>query len=493
MRPPFAGTVAVFFYWARPVRPGGLFQRKKIDIVNPSVWLRWDMGLLVNCVGPRAPQARVVVGLLASVLAWGTPGTALARAPQTHYDTGSVAAVVPPKIQRASSASGIEVVKHWRDAGVSPANLMGLVEVLILTQSPVLSANPQTVQNAKELSAYTADMFAIDNNEQAEIFLKEKSLQRLEHEGWLAPGTTFVNSRRATTVSEVVEMWERYSQFTDSGPIAPIFASEDERPENFAYAVKDLKQAVMESGLNSLTVPLPMWSSSDHLRQVARHVRQANRELQSVTQWSGPVLGLKQRVNLTVTWGRDLAFTNRANNGEIDIQSAFSSLAHEWEHALEFALASDIGAVTPKGPALISTVSSTHPFVQHWENLASQIDTTMAPTWYPKLQALSEKSPHNAPYYARRHERIAYTFEGYVQDLLPPNATLKYLPEVDRSEGIGPTAAQARPTAQLWRDTFSLLSNQWWNTNWQMNTAPFKNKLNARRGAHPLNETPKLF
>lgn len=449
----------------------------------------------IHCVGPRPLRHRAVAGLLASVLALAagvSPALAAPSIPQVgDYNHQSVALFNPlanivATSDRTGATNAVEMVKKWKDLRVPPQKMMGLVEVLILTQSPILSANPNTLEDAKALSQHTYDIFSLESIAQIDAFLDKKSIARLEIDGWLAPGATLVNSRKATEFTQVLDMWEQYSQFTDSGAKAPLYNPDDETPQKMAQAVTALKIAIQDTGLNSLTVPLPMWSSSEHLNQIAFHLQQSNRELQSVTQWQGPVLGLKEKVNLTITWGRDLAFASQNLNGDIDIQSSFSSLAHEWEHALEYVLAQEIQYKPAKGPALLTRALAdriSHPVVQQWEHVSKTIDTTMADTWYPKLQQLSVRSPSNAAYYSNRHEHVAYTFESFVEGRLPATASLRYIPQADRSGRIGPTAEEAAPTAHMWTDVLGYLNQYWWDPQPKMvmEATQFKDKVKSRR------------
>lgn len=448
-------------------------------------------------IGARPLRNRLIVGLLASVLATGAVAAPIAVPKSGEYNHHSVALFNPVSnigttTDRTGATNGVQMIKKWKDMGVPAQQMMGLTEVLIVTQSPVLSADPSTLEDAKALSKHTYDIFTLQNLAQINDFLSKKSITRLEIEGWLAPGSTLVNSRRATEFSQVLDVWEQYSQFTDSGVKAPLYNPDDETPEKMTQAVTALKIAIQDTGLNSLTVPLPMWSSSEHLNQVAFHLQQSNRELQSVTQWHGPVLGLKEKINLTITYGHDLSFASLANNGDVDIQASFSSLAHEWEHALEYVLAQQIGYAPAKGPALLTRAIADrvpHPIVQQWEQVGQTVDDTMRNSWYPKLKELSVRSPQNATYYANRHEHIAYTFESFVESQLPSHASLRYLPTVDRSDRIGPTAQQAIPTTKMWKDVLKYLNQHWWNPSSEISleSAQFKNKLLSRR---PLSDPP---
>lgn len=460
-------------------------------------------GPQIYSIGPRPLRYRALGGLLASLLASAT--TAAHDAPKSppvlQYNHHSIAlfnplANVTGVSDKTGAINGAEMIKKWKDLHVAPDKMMGLVEVLIFTQSPVISADPAVLEDAKALSAHTYDIFSLTSETQIINFLNTKSIAHLERDGWLAPGSTWVNSRRITEFSKVLEMWEQFSQFTDSGVKAPLYNPDDESPQKMAQALASLKMAVHDTGLNSLKIPLPMWSSSEHLSEVAFHLQQANRELQTITKWDGAVLGLKEKVNLTVTYAHDLSFASVADSGDIDIQASFSSLAHEWEHALEYALAQQVGYKPPKGPALLTQAVSdgiTHPLVHQWKMVGDHVDKAMHNTWYLTLQEKSKKFPQNAWYYANRHEHMAYTFEAFAQGQLPATASLRYLPQADRSEGIGPTAQQALETSAAWHNVFSYLKQTWWNSPAPHAVgSPFKNKIMARRPADGTPTTPTL-
>lgn len=459
----------------------------------------------IYSIGSRPLRYRALGGLLASVLATAAGASPAQNAPKSpivsQYNHHSIAvfnplANVATTSDKTGAMNGAEMIKKWKDLRVAPDQMMGLVEVLIFTQSPVISADPAVLDDAKALSEHTYDIFSLTTQTQVINFLNTKSIAHLERDGWLAPGSTLVNSRRITEFSQVLEVWEKFSQFTDSGVKAPLYNPDDESPQKMAQALASLKMAVHDTGLNSLKIPLPMWSSSEHLNEVAFHLQQSNRELQSITRWKGAVLGLKEKVNLTITYAHDLSFASVADNGDIDIQSSFSSLAHEWEHALEYALAQQVGYKPTKGPALLTQAVSdhvSHPLVQQWKIVGDHVDTAMRNTWYATLQEKSKLFPQNASYYANRHEHMAYTFEAFAQGQLPTTASLRYLPQADRSGGIGPTAQQALATSEAWNNVFSYLNQTWWNPPTTLTAdSKFKNKVMSRRPADGSSPAPTL-
>lgn len=459
-------------------------------------------GPQIYSIGPRPLRYRALGGLLAGLLASTTAAQEAPKSPPaSQYNHHSIAlfnplANVACVSDKSGAINGAEMIKKWKDLRVSPDQMMGLVEVLIFTQSPVVSADPSVLEDAKALSAHTYEIFTLTTETQIINFLNKKSIAHLEREGWLAPGSTLVNSRRMTEFSQVLDVWEQFSQFTDSGVKAPLYNPDDESPQKMAQALASLKMAVHDTGLNSLKIPLPMWSSSEHLSEVAFHLQQSNRELQSITHWNGAVLGLKEKVNLTVTYAHDLSFASVADNGSIDIQASFSSLAHEWEHALEYVLAQQVGYKPQKGPALLTQAVSdgvSHPLVQQWKTVGDHVDNVMRNTWYTTLQEKSKRFPQNASYYANRHEHMAYTFEAFAQGQLPITASLRYLPQADRSGAIGPTAQQARETSAAWDMVFSYLKQTWWNSPATPAVdSPFKNKIMLRRPADGVLPTPTL-
>lgn len=460
----------------------------------------------IYAIGSRPLRYRALGGTLAALMATAVGASPVEMAPVApnapEYNHHSVALFNPlantiSASDRTGAINGAEMMKRWKDLRVPAAQIMALTEVLILTQSPILSANPATLQDAKNLSAHTYEIFELNTLAQINVFLSTKSVVALEQEGWLAPGSTLVNSRRVTDFSQVLNVWEQFSQFTPEGARAPLYNSDDETSQKMAQAVASLKIAIQDSGLNSLTVPLPMWSSSDHLQQIAFHVQQSNREMQTITKWDGPVLGLKERVNLTITYAHDLSMTSVVNNGNIDIQSSFASLAHEWEHALEYVLAQDVGFKPSQGPALLIYAAGNnnhHPFVEQWENVGKNIDKIMADSWYLTLQEKSVTFPKNAWYYSKKHEHMAYTFEAFAQGQLPANASLRYLPHVDRSSGIGPTYEQTVPTTKTWNAAFKYLKDYWWDGSAQiaLEDGGFKNKLMSRRPTSANSSSPRL-
>lgn len=105
-------------------------------------------------------------------------------------------------------------------------------------------------------------------------------------------------------------------------------------------AKKSIELAAQEAGLAGLRLPWGTWQSPSDLSKIAQGIRQANQELSMSTGWKGQVLGLHGRVILEIgsnaTQGS--ASTFQDENGYIHIQSDFTSLSHEWFHALDYVL-----------------------------------------------------------------------------------------------------------------------------------------------------------
>lgn len=103
-----------------------------------------------------------------------------------------------------------------------------------------------------------------------------------------------------------------------------------------------------QTGLSELSWPAIVGFSPKTAGFILENVLESNRLLQQRTQWDGPVLGLNKKVSLRI--GMDMSGnsgtcypTNSDSNIFSFCQTPIDVIAHEWFHALDFALSANNG------------------------------------------------------------------------------------------------------------------------------------------------------
>lgn len=110
-----------------------------------------------------------------------------------------------------------------------------------------------------------------------------------------------------------------------------------------AQAKKELSDAVIETGLAGVYVPIQIADNPDEIYILAKQLKMANKDLQLMTGWDGAVLGLNGRVVLDFSQKGTSAVTRKdVQTGLLHITSSWENLAHEWHHAMDWAMMSSI-------------------------------------------------------------------------------------------------------------------------------------------------------
>lgn len=395
-------------------------------------------------------------------------------------------------VQENGLINGVELIRHWRDAGVSESDMYNLTEVLLQTQSPVVAATHKELAHAKALSERTSGLFSIHSAEDAYNFLDKHNFEHLVTDGVLEDVVHTLSNREFhadqvnhVTFDMILSLWNNSSVLKTGMISAPTFAEDASRQE-VTDTLNHLKEAVTQTGLSSLRVPLSMWTDAGLLDTVAHDLIQANHELQTITGWQGPVLGLNGRVSLHLGEPYDVAVATTSVTGGTLIASRMDSYAHEFGHAIEGNFAKDLGyAPQDYDMALLHEHAPQDQQHQFWNESVQAIENTsyqLDRSWYRSMDHivkkasegkygnLSEKeNAHLADYLSRPHERFAFAVMTYVASVLPESAVLHHGTYGEQGKNIAgsdevksPFAEHSTQQHQNWQKLFSGLNQNWW-------------------------------
>ena len=419
----------------RPVqqRPLGQRLKKLAQKGLLSALLLLQLGQVAMAHGPSAPILPHADQPVA---------TQVAETPAAAVEFFNPIAQARADLVQPGGIDGIGIVQSWHRADIELSTIYRLTELLVLTQSPVFSSNPAALATARTLSERTAGIFSLSSQAQASAFLDQHAPDKLVEAGLLSKDKVAVSVAidAADDMEETLALWANYTQLSEFD-LQADFIIED---AGLASATAKLSQAVSETGLNSLSVPLPMWTSPTKLTQLADKLVQSNHDLAQVTGWSGPVLGLDGQVDLTIGMPYDVGSMGPGlSKGTFAIQSELDALGHEWSHALEYSIRDN-----PAANALL-------------DNLAQQLDQDM-PTWRTRVSDRAIDSHDHAhhlsskAYLESRSERIGYAFSGHLNARLGGGSPL-YM-DYARVSWRPPTVEEAKASDKTWKDVFAAIS-----------------------------------
>ena len=375
---------------------------------------------------------------------------------------------------------GATLLSRWEAHGVSPQQATELLNVLVLTQSPVIANDPLVLARAQAQTQATAGIFDVTTPEDAEAFLKDQGLEALVLRGVLHSGEAFSNAEGASfTWEDVFQYWQQLSpdRLDERNSEARVTGwGIDPNHQDMAGARDALIEAVRDTGLSGLRVPLPVWNDSANVRVVAERLIESNRLLQSVTGWEGPVLGLRGRVELTPYNPIAAGSTVYRSKNETIVLSGWEDLPHEWFHAVDFALRSAKVDLDADGGTTLTQQWAARPggspLEQAWGTLTQRLqDHAQAAghTWHAdrhaRAEALSESHKHHdqwmARYLQQPHETAAAAWMAYVQTHLNPQSA-SWIPRANDGE-MGPKEAEAQAAGPLWKGLMAQTRQEWWN------------------------------
>lgn len=433
----------------------------------------------------------VLVAAMATATAGRGPDVPALPHDRTDAVAMATAQLVPTAIDRrakdlpwvlpSGQVDGGRLLDFWKEGGVTPEQAAQLLNVLVITQSPVVTQTDAARQRVERQVARTAGILDVRTREQAAAFLTAHGTDALAWQGILHSSEAVNNDPgERFTWPDVLNYWHRLSpdrlDEANSEPRTTGWGI-DPQAQDMASARADLVAAVAESGLASLRVPLPAWNDAANVRNVAQRVRESNALLQQVTGWEGPVLGLGGRVEWTVYNPLNLGATFHRSAQETIVLSGWEDLPHEWFHALDYALRTAPVDLDASGGATLTQQWDAHSHGtdvdRTWGTLHDRLRnraTELGHAWYldrddriARLKASHDDDDHwRARYLQHRHETIAFAWQAYFQTHLGANAA-SWTREANNGQ-MGPIDSEAEAMAPVWTALFQDLKAGWWAT-----------------------------
>lgn len=302
------------------------------------------------------------------------------------------------------------LLRRWKQAGLTPSQSAEVAQ-LILPLSPTLMgrADPNLEQHYLD-EAHQAIAQLDSRFPEAK---KQLLLQQDPH--WVG--------------------WNLESDFEDIDPLEsaawPFFQKykdlswypkEKQIPHDVSWeeassiAKKRLENAVSQTGLRALRLPLWETDDPDRMFLTALQLERANQELRDVTHWQGQVLGLSGRIELIL--GKPLKEKETAGlttfnyKGRIQMNSSWNTLGHEWIHALDKTLAGEV-LLHPSGRALsedmvLARRTKNKTIYNAWKNTRDQL-IEQAPVWTQARQDAPLVS-----YFTSPTEMMAFSFNAMI-------------------------------------------------------------------------------
>ena len=427
---------------------------------------------------------------------------AAAQAPQTVSAPKAMVWQWSNSIQQVDGVVGVgvagqtnieDLLNSWIDAGISPEQAMELINVIMLTQSPVLSADPQVIENARALARRTQGVWAVSSHAQAEDFLDQHAAVVLYQDGVVAePELMNTLGGKDAQWEDVVHYWVAWSSKRLD---EPLYRPEVGTEKEMEQAQDRLGAATEKAGLASVRVPASSWDSPKSLEKLAQRIELANEAIQRASGMEGPVLGLSSRVHLTVGAPRGLGFAWPGNQGDIHIHSSWEDLSHEWIHALELALRkATIDFDTPGGATLSQELTTRQPLTameRAWHLLPNKLELSEAAhghSWLENRKTRAEglakgdeDEQWRAGYLMEKHEMIAFQWQSHVQLELREDHPL--FDSRSHDGVLAPTAQQSMDAKPIWKTTMSLVNTEWWAP--QIQAAPTLTQPKTKPPAGP--------
>lgn len=226
--------------------------------------------------------------------------------------------------------SAVRMLEAWRAAGLSPEEAASVVVFMHEHWLPSVSS---AAHAAREAPA----------RRKAEVLLSTTfpdAWARLDaiRPTTPLPGFEWTLDERSPEASADHPAW--LGVLGEVGVLVPTLTDAPLGPADLTVARTQVVRAVEAAGLKQLNVPLGVWDDPIRLADLAAGLRLANGDLQAITGWEGGVLGLDGRLTLTPGVIDHALVDGRAPDGRrLEMETDWQDLAHEWMHALDFALA----------------------------------------------------------------------------------------------------------------------------------------------------------
>ena len=332
----------------------------------------------IQAVGPRPSERRslmkilaiglgLAIGVAASQTApvqrildpvWGMlVGGANVAPPASATPVVWVDGVANPWWTAAEDNAGHVDFVRWRqmltDQGVTASQALAIWNTMSAAQSSWVEAQPGSGTAALDQVRQEATQWLSDTWSDPSML---KSLAHDPEQQRMLMENRWVLLDEQQRWEELELMWKKTVLSVNQIEHAHHF---DVNSINEDLSVDDARAVVVSAvdavGLAALRIPPTVANDPIRLQELAARLLKANADLQEVTGWSGGVLGLNERVVLDLTAVGTDGMAGKDSNGFINIKAHWSSLAHEWYHALDFAQTDYLPA-----PTRVHTLSEHH-------------------------------------------------------------------------------------------------------------------------------------
>lgn len=372
---------------------------------------------------------------------------------------------------KGSHVEGQKLLKQWEQGGVSPQQAIELINVLMLTQSPIVATTQKALDFATKQSQATKNIFDVKNERNAMFFLRATDTLELTKKNMLSEVQLMTLAEiDQPSWRDVYTYWNKFS----SDRMDDVLQNNNIEPiQEFDAARTQLLNAVQNAGLGSLRVPLAAWSSPQRITRLAQRIDEANNQLQQLTGWKGKVLGMDGALHLEIMKPGTSCVTYQTKQNSININSSWEDLAHEWLHGMQAVIAQrSVGS--EELTKIFNTQGHQPQLEKQWGNVLTQITNHPSSASWRKnlnlyLDGSAEVNPSRAihwddmqaarSYYTSPSETMAYAWGSYVQSQLPMNSALSpQSTNYNVADGvIAPTAVQAAVQKQTWDTAFKQL------------------------------------
>lgn len=376
----------------------------------------------------------------------------------------------------SGQVDGHALLKHWKSKGLRAEQAIELLNVLVLTQSPVLGRTADALKHAAASSRATQDVLEVQSEQNADAFLRRNNCDSLAERGLISQ----VEALNRDTGDGAT--WKSAHQYWDAMGVqrfgeAPAAFRSEVPVEEVAAAQAQLAAAVEEAGLASLRVPVGMWGNPDVLRQLAHRLVEANATLQQLTGMEGQVLGMNGRVSFSPYSPVGNGFAYQGVDGGLRMDARWEDVPHELMHLYDSSLRSaPVDASALGGASLSHQVVDGQVATSALEKTAQSLFTGWArqgqasewmgarATYLKGLKAGTPEEQGAAIYLGSTSEMVAYAWGSYVQSQLTQGSVFFDAQRAHREayDGLrGPTLNQARSMKKDWEQLFGAIQASW--------------------------------
>lgn len=319
------------------------------------------------------------------------------EAPEHHKV--AIPRLVQMGIDHRGAFSITKAVPQWRASGLTPIEGLKVVEsILLWMESDWSEFKSKSPDHRREMMIAAYARFY-----EMEAILEKNQARR----------------RRGKTPEE--DLWWRDVEKDAAAFAAPKSAAPIPDGLTMDQAIRALEDAARTSDLNTLRIHISVFTSPQKIWRVAQNLTQINKELQQATGWTGGVLGLGGRVELTLAAPKISAsgVMRMLPGGRILISTKLSALVHEWFHALDAVSAQQADPELPFFKindllsARVPTPAETRlPAVAHARvGLLGALNSPDS-VWFQDRAKAS--AANETEYWLKSHEAAAFAFQSWM-------------------------------------------------------------------------------